>query len=320
MKGKTMKRDKEEYLSWEEFKGHYLTKVERLAEILGLDRKQLIKDYKDLRPKSIRRQSESDDDYKFVQGVMDCISRCKNKTERQLLLRKLEESEGAKDVFNEIDRIWVFQSYFDHELYFPKIPGYGGGRSEPGKGEMVDIYLVDQTYGLSIIYPTAGEDYADGCVNPIVVKVKPNSAITDEDLVRALRDLADSLEADFKNCYLPSSDGYLVPSYGEQAILCGLYKNNSELHQDVKYNPGFPLDEAVKEAGWVDPNVSLDSGIGELLQKGWPELYENVLAGKMTPFEALVETGCVHPKDFDEACRNDKKTKNVVQPQESKDL
>ena len=81
MKETTMKRDREKYLSWEEFKGHYLTKVERLAEILGLDRKQLIKDYKDLRPKLIRRQSESDDDYKFVQGVMDCISRCKNKEE-----------------------------------------------------------------------------------------------------------------------------------------------------------------------------------------------------------------------------------------------
>ena len=104
------------------------------------------------------------------------------------------------------------------------MPGYGGRRSEPGKGEIVQMYLIDDCYAKTLINPSVGEDYAD-CVWPVVVKVKPNSDITDQDLIRALRDLADSLEADFRNCYLPSSDGYVVPkSKKTQAIFCGLLK------------------------------------------------------------------------------------------------
>jgi hypothetical protein len=297
MEGKTMKRDKEQYLSWEEFKQEYLSEVERLAEILGVNRYETIKNYKG-------SDDAKDDDYKFVDEIMCCISECENKTERQGLLRKLKEAEGAKDIFDEIYRIWMFGSHLDSAPLFKKIPGYGGERSEPGKGEIVQIFLIDDHYGNTIINPTVGEDYAD-CQFPVVVKVKPNSDITNKDLIRALRDLADSLEADFRNCYLPSSDGYVVPSHKEvQAILCGLSKNNAELYQVVKWHPGGPLEEAIKKAGWLDPNVSLDTGIGELLQKGWPELYENVLAGKMSPFEALVETGWVHPKDVYEACTN----------------
>jgi len=34
MKGEAMRRDKERYLSWEEFKGHYLVKVESLYKCL----------------------------------------------------------------------------------------------------------------------------------------------------------------------------------------------------------------------------------------------------------------------------------------------
>jgi len=318
MEGKAMKRDKEQYLSWKEFKRQYLSEVKRLAEILGLGRDEIVSSYEYYHPEYHERPYEIDDDYKFVHGVMRCISRCKNKTERQFLVRKLEKSEGAKDVFDEICRIWVFQSYFDDELHFQKIPGYGGRRSEPGKGEIIDIFLIHEEDDTTLINPTAGEDYAD-CIFPIVVKVKPHSAMTDEDLVRALRDLADSLEADFKNCYLPTSDGYrVIGDKKHQAVLIGLHKNNPALHLEVTVFD-FPLDEAVKEAGWVDPNVSFDSGIRELLQKGWPELYDNVSAGKMSPFEALVETGWVHPKDVYEACRNNKKTKQAIQAQEPKD-
>ena len=76
----------------------------------------------------------------------------------------------------------------------------------------------------------------------------------------------------------------------------------------------------MKEAGWINPNVSLDTGIGELLQKGWSDLYEKVLTGKMSPFEALLETGWVHPKDVYEVCKNNKKTLRAFQAKEPEDL
>ena len=86
-----------------------------------------------------------------------------------------------------------------------------GIRSEPGKGEQVDIFLLTHLepgeltgagYSSSMImYPGFGqtgicvgrvEDFAD-CIHPIAVKVK--DSVKDGELVRSLRDLADGIEA-----------------------------------------------------------------------------------------------------------------------------
>ena len=50
-----------------------------------------------------------------------------------------------------------------------------------------------------------------------------------------------------------------------------------------------------------------------MLQRGWPELYENVLEGKMTPFEALLKTGRVHPKELFDVLGKGKKIQSLVE-------
>ncbi|MGE5443326.1 MAG: hypothetical protein ACM3SR_01835 [Ignavibacteriales bacterium] len=73
-------------------------------------------------------------------------------------------------------------------------------RSEPGKGEIVGIYLLDSTkicdsvigaYNKTALCVSAGEDYADS-VWPIVVKVKP--VVSRSELSQHLRDLADAVD------------------------------------------------------------------------------------------------------------------------------
>ena len=79
MKRKTMKRDEDQYLSWKEFKQLYLSKVKRLAEILGLNREEMVNNYEDPFSEQFMSQREIDDDYKFVNGVMNCIAECEDK-------------------------------------------------------------------------------------------------------------------------------------------------------------------------------------------------------------------------------------------------
>ena len=79
----------------------------------------------------------------------------------------------------------------------------GPFRSEPGKGERVNIHVIDHarnteddivgTFGKISggCGPTVGEDFADTHW-PIVVKVK--LSVSDSDLIQHLRDLADSIE------------------------------------------------------------------------------------------------------------------------------
>jgi hypothetical protein len=69
----------------------------------------------------------------------------------------------------------------------------------------------------------------------------------------------------------------------------------------------------MKLVGWLDPEVSLDTGIGEMLKRGWPELYGKVLEGKMTPFEALLKTGYVHPEDLFDILGNSKEIQTLVE-------
>ena len=227
----------------------------------------------------------------------------------------MKETEGAEDIFDEVYRIWTFSSGRFYGVHFKSAPKGPGRRSEPGKGDIIDVFLMDTKYGETLFSMGMGEDFAD-CYWPVVLKVKHKACINNAELIKALRDFADSLEADFKNCYYPSADGYIVPnSREEQAILCGLYKNDIELHQTVKWNPGGSLGQIIKMAGWIDPNVSLDTGLGEMLKMGWPELYEKVLEREMSPFEALLETNCVYPKDVYEALTSNAETRKVDEEQ-----
>jgi hypothetical protein len=100
-------------------------------------------------------------------------------------------------------------------------------------------------------------------------------------------------------------NGYIVPNCKEeQAVLCGLYENNPELHARVKYYGGTAIG-SIGETGWIDPNVSLDTGLGEMFKKGWPELYKRALSYEMTPFEALLETNLVGPRTVYEVLTSD---------------
>jgi hypothetical protein len=69
------------------------------------------------------------------------------------------------------------------------------------------------------------------------------------------------------------------------------------------------LFEAIREAGWIDPELRVSSmspafaGIRKVLEMIRPDLLEQILAEKMTPFEALIEIGWVEPSDVYRLCR-----------------
>ena len=52
----------------------------------------------------------------------------------------------------------------------------------------------------------------------------------------------------------------------------------------VRRTPGYDVHTSIRDAGWINPNISLEDGVGVMLQKGWPELYEKVLDKEMSPF------------------------------------
>jgi hypothetical protein len=80
-------------------------------------------------------------------------------------------------------------------------------RSKPGKGEMVDLFLMapfnpdapgaDEYYqrgdGRTIIHCSRGEDFAD-CIFPIAIKTKDN--VENHQLIQCLLDLAQWLQLD----------------------------------------------------------------------------------------------------------------------------
>jgi hypothetical protein len=290
---KTTAKDNDRVISWPEFKQKYLPEVEKLAEILGLRREDIIKNYK--HPVVKNDSWIPDEDWKFVNTMMHVIRECRTREDKQDFLRRLREHEGAKNMFEDLSRIWLFGWTLYGESYFNLTAGYGGRRSELGKGDVVDILLLSETGGYTYIDFTVGEDYADTSY-PVVVKIKRNSDMTDEEIVRALRDAADSYEASEAITYRPFAT-YRVPKDKEiQAILVGIRKNNPELREGILRGDISPT-VAMKKAGWIDPNVSLDTGLGEMLQMGWPHLHERVLSGKMSPFDALLETRLVNSKN-----------------------
>jgi hypothetical protein len=150
-----------------------------------------------------------------------------------------------------------------------------------------------------------GEDFADS-LEPIVAKVKQKSCIRNNELAEALRDLADAIDGKFINCmFSPYAHRLVLPDHKDyQAILCGLYRSDRKHWYRVRTTPGYDVHTSIKDAGWINPNISLEDGIGVMLQKGWPELYERVLDKELSPFEGLLETGHVHPKDMHEVCGN----------------
>jgi hypothetical protein len=134
-----------------------------------------------------------------------------------------------------------------------------------------------------------------------------------EELVKALRDIADAIDEDFINCLFSIHEHRLVLPDHEafQAILCGLYKSNPKFYRRVTTTPGYLVHDSIRDAGWIDPNISLENGLGVMLQKGWPTLYEKVLEGRITPFEALLETDHVHPLHVYEALTKNAQTRKV---------
>lgn len=100
-------------------------------------------------------------------------------------------------------------------------------RSEPGKGEMVDILLLTPKkpgkptgysyssglimypgWGQTSICPDRVEDYAV-CGHPIAIKVK--DSVEKSELIRSLRDLADALEANVNLHVRPLTKAYAEP-------------------------------------------------------------------------------------------------------------
>jgi hypothetical protein len=294
IRGRELRR---EYLSWEEFREQYLIKAEYIARVYGLNRETIIKCLNDISDSSDKKSEDINDDYSFICGVIRYAMDNHTGEWGRRLRDKLFGDKNAITWFKEIYRLLYFERIFGGERFFKKIAGYGGRRSEAGKGDLVDIYLMNGMGDCTLISPTVGEDFAE-CGYSMVVKVKHWPHVTEEEVIKGLRDLADSLEESFINCY-ETSGGFVVDDRKEvQAILCGIHKADYAFYCTVSTHPHFPLERAIKEVGWIHPKVSLDSGLREMLQKGWPDLYERVLDRELSPFEALLKTGWVDSEDL----------------------
>jgi len=291
-------------MSWEKFKNRYLSKVEYLAKMLELDRDKLIKKVKESHYERELKCKDIDDDYRFVEGVIDSIIDIEGDWGEKPLIYKVKNTNGAEDIFDEVYRIWINRVPLDNKLYFEKAPRYRGIRSEVGKGDIVDIYTAYRESDETHMSFNIGEDFADS-LDPIVVKVKKKKCMRNDELAKALRDLADAIDEKFINClYSPSTQRLHLGDHKEyQAIRCGLYNSDRKLWYRVATTP-YKVHTSIKDAGWIDQNISLKNGLGVMLQKGWPDLYERVLDRELSPFEALLETGHVHPKDMYEVCGN----------------
>jgi hypothetical protein len=316
MKNCEVSEKDDKYMSWDEFKEEYLPKVEYLAKIVGIPRDYGF--YKHEIPiyEEDIEECSMDEDNDFVDFVIRCILDWEGKYVTPPLLYHLRETDGAEEIFDEVYRVWAYRFCRGDELLFRRKPIDCGTRSDSGKGDIVDIFLLRKSSdSTTLLSHGFGEDFAD-CGWPVAVKVKHKSYMSNEELTKGLRDLADALEARFENCYPPSSDGYIVPNCKqEQAILCGLYRKRFDAHAAVIANPGYPLHKTIKDAGWLDPNVTLDSGIGQMLKRGWPELYKRVRKKELSPFEALLETGWVDTINLYDALTSNGKTQEDVEDQ-----
>jgi hypothetical protein len=188
------------YLSWPEFKKMYFSEVEKLAKILGLNKGDVINTYQG-RSNFCERKNiyRGDVDWMFVDGVMETVMRSESKEEKFSYLRKLKINDGAKELFDEIYRMWLFQLCDENECFIPKEPRFRNTRSEPGKGDIAHIYLLDRDFrGRTYVDGIISEDYAN-CHYPVVIRVKHNSDMTGEELISSLREFADFLEGDSRN-------------------------------------------------------------------------------------------------------------------------
>ncbi len=176
--------------------------------------------------------------------------------------------------------------------------------SEAEKHEIDEVISLKRVDGRTLVSFGDGED-CSGWTLPVVIREKHDSSLTREEFVRVLRDLANTIEAGFSNCYpefgvYPPSY-YTVPDEELQAILIGLHEADPDVHDHYVTGHGS-LHDAIRNVGWIDPNVPLDSGIGKMLLRGWPNLYQSVVRGERSPFEALLEIKMVKAKAVFEAC------------------
>ncbi len=98
-----------EYMSWEGFKERYLSKIQYLAEILGLDRNDVIRKVRFSRSDEDPKYRTTDEDYMFVKGVMSRILHSKGEGKHEPLLYELRKTDGAEDIFDEVYRLWAFR-------------------------------------------------------------------------------------------------------------------------------------------------------------------------------------------------------------------
>jgi hypothetical protein len=139
--------------------------------------------------------------------------------------------------------------------------------------------------------------------------------MTAKQIVEALQYAVRLYEEHFTNYSYSSenTDGY-EDGWEKQyySMPIGLLKANRAIGR--AYSWGYiSTAAAMKLVGWIDPEVSLNTGIDEILQRAWPELYESVLEGKMTPFEALLKTGWVHPKELFDVLGKGKEIQSLVE-------
>ena len=233
---KKLKRltNSDEYMSWSEFKRKYLSKIEILADVFGLDKEDIINNYEE-NFKHRDTVFSGDADWKFVDGIMEIIYENESQEQRFSYLLKLNETAGAKEIFDEIYRIWIDQRYHEYDCLIPKMPRVGRSRSESGQGDIIDIYLVDRDFnGRTYIDTSYGEDYAD-CDYPLVVKVKRNSDMTLDGLICSLRDLADSLEAGFSNIEdMIYGGGFVSKDVETQRENSENHEQDKEINEEIK--------------------------------------------------------------------------------------
>jgi hypothetical protein len=291
-----MIENSERFLSWQEFKEQYLAQVEYIAEILSLDRNDMINEFEKHSIVVSDWQLDADDDWKFCCSVMLCLRDCESTSERHHRYSILQEKEEAMEIFEEIYCRWGQIAYSEDLWFLNRRPELTSGSSEKIPGKVKEMFLLDDIYGTTQIQGCIYEDHSN-ISSPLVITYNPNEKMTHQERLKALRDVVTAFEAQFQNCLLVNNLTAIVPNDLElQAFLVGISENNRELHMQL-ISHSITLIDAMRKAGWLDPEVAYDSGIEKALQRAWPELHEKVQKGEKTPFEALIETGWIEPEE-----------------------
>jgi len=283
-------------LSWEKFKEQYLAQVEYFAEILNLDRDETINEFEHHTIVVNDWQLDADDDWKFCCGVMLCLRNCKSTSERHHRYSILQEKEEAMEIFEEIYCRWGQIAFSENHWFLNRRPELTSGSSEKILGKVKEMVLLDEIHGTTQMQFCLYEDDSN-ISSPLVITYNPNCKMTYQERLKALKDAVTAFEAKVQNCLLVDDLTVIVPNDQElQAFLIGIRENNHELHHQL-VSHSITLNDAMRKAGWLDPEVPCGSGIGKALERAWPELHERVQKGEMTPFEALIETGWIEPEE-----------------------